>query len=120
MGRLGVGTAAAEAAMSTRHPGSTAAADAELQRARARRQALAGSIRQAQLELERITTPAARREQLAHEQQALADALAALLRRAPEPTPTGRAERELAYVMRELDSPQARRADREPAAVIEP
>ena len=70
--------------------------------AKARRNALAGCVKAALLELERTPvgtspTPAAR-----HERQCLADALAALLRQAPEPACRG-IDAEVASSLRCLD-----------------
>ncbi len=79
-------------------PTSSERADVSLRHARATRQRLAGSCRQALLEMERHPAPpASRLPQWEHEQQQLQQALTALLAPAPPvPQRLSQVERELA------------------------
>jgi len=92
--------------MSSPKIGSAGAADSLLAEVRGRRQRLAGAVKAALLDLQRHPStvfPSTRQQQVAHEQQVLEQALAALLAVAPEvEAPRGTVDRELQRVLREL------------------
>lgn len=75
---------------------------AAIEQARLRRNALAGTIRQAMLAVERSQAGSSRDPRAIHERQALGDALTALLR-TPPPAPPGGLDLLLASAMKRLD-----------------
>jgi hypothetical protein len=78
--------------------------DDTLRRIRARRQGLAGSIRQLQMELDRVHPPSTRQPQVEHEQRLLATALEAMLRPAlPPAVKLSGADAEIETALRRLD-----------------
>jgi hypothetical protein len=83
-----------------------------LSEARLRRNALAGAVRSSLLQLERTPAANSPTPQARHERDALADALAALLRPAPEPPSSG-LDAEIATAMRQLDRLERRPLEQE-------
>ena len=109
MGRVGIGTTG-----QTVMPSNTPLLDA-IARTRAKRNALAGTVRSAIAEMERTPVVGSPDPRARHERQALMDALAALLAPAPTPKPTG-IEAELERAIRE--AAEAHQSKQEPVEAL--